>query len=398
MLNFIHLLQFKNIVFLFFLAMIQIGCISKTSSQFHYRPPEELSDGLTVGSLEEVGLDSILISEVTRKIQKGSFGEIHSLLLIKNNKLVFEEYFEGHKYQWDAPDYLGESIVWDGTMLHDTKSVTKSITALCIGIAIEKGFIKSVHQSIFDFLPKHQHLKTEKKEKITIEHLLTMTSGLAWNEWEAPYSSKDNPMIGIWFSEKNPITYILEAPMLSTPGTKFSYFGGSHVLLGEILKNATSMSIEVFAKQYLFKPLGIENANWSIKYKNDIYEAAGSLELTPRAMAKIGLTFLNDGSWGKKQVVSDDWIKKSSAQFRNNTGIEIPGEDLGKSGYSYSWWVDSFSVNGKSINLHHALGWGGQKIVVIPEYDMVFVSTGGNYNSRVRQFKIIKKYILPAVE
>jgi CubicO group peptidase (beta-lactamase class C family) len=135
------------------------------------------------------------------------------MLIFKDGKIVFEEYFMGHRYKWDGTNHHGILVTWRKSMLHHFQSVTKSITSACIGIALDKGFIKSVDQSIFDYLPEHQHLKKNGKEKITIEHLLTMTSGIDWNEWNAPYSSKDNPIIGIWFSEKDPITYILDRPL-----------------------------------------------------------------------------------------------------------------------------------------------------------------------------------------
>jgi CubicO group peptidase (beta-lactamase class C family) len=136
-------------------------------------------------------------------------------------------------------------------MPHVLQSVTKSVTSACIGIAIDKGFIESVDESIFEYLPEYRYLGTDGKDKITIENLLTMTSGLAWMEWNAPYSSRDNPMIEIWFEEaeqdKHPFTFILEGPLVDEPGTTFRYFGGNQILLGGIIENATQMDIDEFS-------------------------------------------------------------------------------------------------------------------------------------------------------
>jgi CubicO group peptidase (beta-lactamase class C family) len=232
-------------------------------------------------------------------------------------------------------------------MLHDVKSVTKSITSTCIGIAIDHGFIESVHQSIFDYLPEHQHLNIDGKDKITIEHLLTMTSGLEWDEWGVPLSSTDNDIIGLWFNCDDQIACILERPLVDEPGTSFTYSGGNIIVLGEIIRNATEMDIDEFSRKYLFKPLGIDSSIWTVRYPNGVIEAAGSLEITPRDMAKIGVTFLNNGVWNGKQIISEQWVEKSATPFGGNKGINIPGTDKKSNGYAYSWWTKTFSNNPK---------------------------------------------------
>ena len=375
---------------------VSVSCTSDPTSQYIYKIPENIDDGLEVGSLDEVNIDPALIEKAVNKIRCGKYKEVHSMLIFKDNKLVFEEYFKGHKYKWDAPKHHGELVTWNRTMLHDICSDAKSITSACIGIAIDKGLIKSVHQSIFDYLPEHQHLNTDGKDKITIEHLLTMTSGLEGDEWSAPYSSSDNPATGIWFTDKDPIAYILERPLIDEPGTSFSYFGGNMIVLGEIIKNAAKMTIEEFSGKYLFEPLEIDSFNWSLKFENGVIETAGGLKITPRAMVKIGATFLNKGVWNGKQIISKQWVEKSATSFPGNSGINIPGEDSGRVGYSYSWWTKQYSNSGKRINMFYAGGWGGQHIMVLPELNTVVVFTGGNFVTKRPPFKILEKYILPA--
>jgi len=199
----------KSVLIIAVLLLLLVGCQSESSVQYTYRQPEYINDGLDVGSLDEVNIDSVLIEKAVDDINRGRYKEVHSMLILKDSKLVLEEYFQGHKYQWDVPKHHGELVTWDRDMLHKIMSDTKSITSTCIGIAIDKGFIESVNQSIFDYLPEHQHLNTDGKDKITIEHLLTMTSGLEWDEWGAPLSSTANDIVGIWFSDKDPISYIL---------------------------------------------------------------------------------------------------------------------------------------------------------------------------------------------
>ncbi|MFC2024637.1 serine hydrolase domain-containing protein [Chloroflexota bacterium] len=338
-----------------------------------------------------------MIEKAVDRIYGDRYKEVHSVLIFKDDKLVFEEYFQGHEYEWDAPKHLGELVTWDRTMLHDVKSVTKSITSTCIGIAIDKGFIESVRQSIFDYLPEHQHLNTDGKDQITIEHLLTMTPGLEWDEWGVPLSSPDNDIIGLWFNCDDQIACILKRPLVDEPGTSFTYSGGNMIVLGEIIKNATHMNIDEFSRKYLFEPLGIDSSDWTVQYPNGVIESAGSLEITPRAMTKIGVTFLDKGVWNGKQIIPEQWVENSAVAFPGNYGINIPGEDSGRVGYSYTWWIKQYSNSDKEINMFYAGGWGGQVIMVLPEVDTVVVFTGGNYVTKRPEFEILEKFIIPAL-
>lgn len=379
------------------LSLIFVGCNCDPALQYTYHPPEYFNDGFEVGSLEEVNIDSVLLKKTVDRIYRGKYNEVHSMLIFKDSKLVFEEYFQGHKYKWDRPNHHGDWISWDKSTLHGVKSVTKSITSICVGIAIDKGFIESVHQSIFDYLPDHQHLKMSDKEKISIEHLLTMTSGLEWDEWGAPLSSASNDMVGIWYQDKDPITFILERPLINNPGTTFTYSGGNTTILGEIIRNASNMELDKFSEEYLFKPLEIDSSNWAVRYNNGVIEASGSLEITPRDMVKIGVTCLNNGIYNDEQIISKQWIEKSATLYRGNQGINIPGTASGRHGYSYSWWLKSYTKSGKKINMYNAGGWGGQEIIILPELNTVVVFTGGNYTSNVKVFDILEKYIIPSI-
>ena len=380
------------------LVLLQFSCNSKISNQYNYLQPEYLEDGFNVAALDQVNIDSDLIIKAVDDIQRGEFEEVHSVLIFKDDKLVFEKYFTGHKYQWDGDFHHGDLVTWDQNMLHGVKSVSKSITSTCIGLAIDHGFINSVHQSIFDYLPDHQHLNTGGRDKITIEHLLTMTSGLEWDEWGVPLSSKKNDIVGLWFDCADPIACILERPLIAEPGTSFTYSGGGMIVLGEIIKNATKMNIAEFSKKYLFEPLSIDSAYWDVQFENGVFEAAGSLELTPRDMVKIGVTFLNKGVWNGKRIISEQWVEKSAVSFNGNNNIKIPGEFSGRSGYSYSWWIKPFFASGKIVKMFYAGGWGGQDIMVFSELNAVVVFTGGNYLTKPPPFKIIKKYVIPAME
>ena len=169
-----------------------------------------------------MNVDPALIEKVVNDIRRGEYTEVHSILLFKDGKLVFEEYFEGHEFEYEAPGHHGGQVMFERSMPHEVMSVTKSITSICIGIAVDKGFIERVDQSIFDYLPDYRHLATDGKEEITIEHLLAMISGLDWNEWAIPYANRNNDAIAIYFTE-DPVEYGLGKSMISEPGKSFNY-------------------------------------------------------------------------------------------------------------------------------------------------------------------------------
>ena len=381
------------------LLLFTTSCGKDYSNPYPYTVPSAINDGLKVGSLKEYGMDQTVLGKAVARIKKGKYGEIHSMLIYKGDKLVFEDYYQGHQYQWDAPGHYGEFVNWDKEMPHCIHSDTKSIVSLCIGIALAEGFIGSVQQSIFDYLPGHQDFKVNNKEYITIEHLLTMTSGLRWDEWGVSLGSIKNDQIGIWFWEDGPMDYVLSRDFAAEPGKRFNYSGGDIQILVEILKNATGMPLDEFSGKYLFEPLGITSYDWWLKFPSGgEIQGAGGLKITPRDMLKIGALMLNKGKWKGKQIVSEEWVLKCATPYPGNRGIKIPGEDLGKVGYSYTWWTKTFNYKNENIAMFFAVGWGGQKIIVLSDLDMVIVFTGANYNSRVHQFEIIERFILPAMQ
>ena len=362
-----------------------------------YQQPENIGDGLTTGALEEVGIDSQLILNASGKILEGKYGEIHSMLIFKDDKLVVEEYFPGHVYQWDAPYYHGEGIQWSRDRMHIIMSCTKSFTSACIGIAIDHGFIDNVQQSIFDYLPEYGEYATAGKESITIEHLLTMTAGLEWNEWSAAHGTTANDIDRIYFEcSDDPLKCILERPMAHTPGEYFNYSGGNMILLGEILRNATGMNMIDFSDKYLFQPMEVDSVSW-YQYANGVVSTDGTTYMTPRAMLKFGVLYLNNGVWNGTPLLSSHWVEKSATAYGNNTRIKIPIEDSGRNDYGYTWWITEVGSGANKTKMYRANGWGGQCIMVFPEKNMVVVFTSGNYAGKSSLFSIVEQYILPSL-
>lgn len=373
-------------------ALSLLSCKTEISGQYQYTLPEQTSDGLSVADIELTTLDTTVLFKALHRIKRGKYPEIHSLLVYKNDNLVLEEYFSGHDYDWEQPNFWGLVVDWDKDLLHNIMSDTKSVTSILIGLAIDHGFIENEQESVFNYLPDYTQFKKDGREDIRIVDLLTMTSGLEGNEWTSSYKDLENPIIKLWLVE-DPIRAILDRPMVAKPGTHFSYWGGNNILLGEILKNATGMEVEDFAQKYLFEPLLIQDYNWP-KVNDGPQDAAGGLELRPRDMMKIGILFLDQGKWEGQQILSAEWVKKSSVPYGQLTGIRVPGSKWSH-GYAYSWWTKSYDELDMDIFL--ASGWGGQNIMVLPASKMVVVFTGGNYTKAPAPKKIMDKYIVPAI-
>jgi CubicO group peptidase (beta-lactamase class C family) len=348
--------------------------------------PEQADDGWPTASLAEVGMDEKVVGEAVERIHDGTYQNIHSILIVKDDKLVFEEYFSGYAWDYDDPQFKGELTDYDVDTIHNLASVTKSVTSALVGIAVDQGAIQGVDEKVFAYFTEYADLSDERKDAITLKHLLTMTSGLEWNETDLTYSDTSNDLVQL-FIISDPIEYILAKPVVDEPGTRWYYNGGGTNILGEVIREATGMRMDDFAEEYLFAPLGITNYEWDF-INADMIHASGNLKLRPRDMAKLGILFLNEGVWDGVQIVSKGWVEEST-----KSQVVLPWGD----GYGYQWWRRAYRSELTAVESFFAAGWGGQRIMVFPSLDMVVVFTGGNYVEESPVDEIISHHILPAV-
>jgi CubicO group peptidase (beta-lactamase class C family) len=345
--------------------------------------------------MEEVRLDERKISELIKDINQGKYENVHSILIIRDRKLVFEEYFNGYTFDYSGDQFRGEYREFGIDTIHNLASVTKAYTSVLIGIAIEHGFIQSVHEKVFTYFPEYSHMSDENKDKITIEHLLTMTSGLEWNEGDVPLTDYErNDLIQLFIVE-DPIEYILAKPVVAEPGKRFYYSGGDVNLLGEVIRKATGLRIDNFAEKYLFTPLSITEYEWNFLNPDVVY-TSGDLKLRPRDMAKLGQLYLKDGTWNGERIISEEWIKHSTREYisiQNSYMAETYGQS-----YGYQWFLQTFYVDSTPFDSITRDGWGGQRIHIFPSLNMVVVLTGGNYYTEPPVNEIITLYILPSAK
>jgi CubicO group peptidase (beta-lactamase class C family) len=372
--------QFMKIrIFLILFVFSHLMVYSQPSVSIKVQPanqvkvPAQLDDGIKTGTLKEVQINGDIIKAMEDSILTDAYKNIHSVLILRHNKLVYENYFPGN----DVVRGIGPVGFVDHhrDSLHDVRSVSKSVVSAALMIAIGQGKIKSVNERIFDFLPQYARYDTGMKRDITIQHLLNMSAGFAWDE-DVPYSDTTNSEIRLNRSP-DAIDFVLSQEMVSLPGEKFNYSGGCTQLLAAIIEEATDMEIDLFTEKYLFKPLGIEVYTW-VKIVDGKPSAASGLRMRSRDMAKLGLLFLNEGKWNGEQIIPSDLVSQTL-----KSQIATPYFDSTYAvGYSNQFWIITEIVEGKKVTYAQAQGNGGQIIIIDKQYDLVLVITSGNYNQR----------------
>ncbi len=321
------------------------------SIKYAYQQPEDRKDQLQTASIFEFIKDSTAFYNLIEKIIKQKFGRLESFLIIKDQKLILEEYFYGYNQ----------------TQLHSIHSCTKSITSLLLGITLERHKKLKVDQPVFDFFPQYNSIRTAEKEQITLKHVLTMTAG--FNEEEGVEDPKPDDFI------KN----ILNLPLESTPGEKFKYSSECTNLLGGIINTLENKQIDEFAEDVLFNKLGISEFLW--EKEDGVLQCHSNLHMYPRDMVKIGLLVLNNGSWKGEQIVPKEWIDISTKPYVAESEFFDYGYQWWyRSKQNKSWWENPVHGSNNEHDMFLALGYGGQYIMVIRDLNMVIVTTSSDYN------------------
>ena len=341
-------------------------------------------DGWPIAQPDAVGMSADVLSGLAPQFESWSDANLHAALMVRHGRLVYERYFTGEDVAWGTP--LGR-VEFHAGQRHDVRSITKSIVSILFGIVCDRGLIKSLDEPVFSFFPEYADLNTPEKARINLRHLLTMSAGLAWNEY-IPYSDPANSERRMMVAPDRP-RYVLEQPSARAAGAAYNYNGGLTALLGAILEKVLGHPIDVFAKEALFEPLGILDIEW-IRY-DDGTPHAGGLRLRPRDLAKFGQLVLNGGAWNNRQIISKAWIDESTSPHVHGEGLFF---------YGYQWWLGRSLVNRQEIKWISAVGWGGQRMYIVPSLDLVVVVVAGLYNNPVLQpivgEVILRRYALSA--
>jgi len=342
-----------------------------SSPVYTYKPPALMEDGLKTNTREAQKLSSAAMDSVISHLVKGKYKDVHSLLVARNNELVVEEYF----YRIH-PDKV-----------YNIQSATKSLVSALAGIAIGKKEIKSTQQTLCATLPGYEKWACDEKHKtITLHQLLTMSTGIAWDEQTYDYGDERNSLVKA-ASDSDQFIHLLLLPRKATATPVFAYNSLNHILMNAVLRQATHMENKDELTTRLLQPLGIE------AYYIDTptpMGAIGDIDLRPRDMLKFGLLYANQGRWNGQQVVPANWVKESTQpKIQPRPGL----------GYGYFWWTKDFDHQGKTVSSFFAWGYGGQYIFVVPALQLVVVMSGSHWGTDpVDQGVPIMEEILDAVE
>jgi CubicO group peptidase (beta-lactamase class C family) len=295
----------------------------------------------------------------------GKLSGLHALLVSQGGKLVFEHYGEGEDQGWDRP--LGH-VVFGPDVLHDLRSVSKSVVGLAYGVALAEGKVPPPDAKLYAQFPEYADLASQPgRDKVTIHHVLSMTLGFEWDELTIPYGDPRNSEMAM---EAAPDRYrfILDRPIVGEPGVKWTYCGGATALLGRLIAKGTGEALPAYCRRVLFEPLGFGPSGWSIGRDGEPRAASGA-RLLPRDLVKIGQLMLANGSWNGRSVAPADWVKRVT---RPVVPIRSGRE------YGYQWYIGALAA-AQHLHWFGGIGWGGQYLFVIPARDLVVVIHCGNY-------------------
>jgi CubicO group peptidase (beta-lactamase class C family) len=347
--------------------------------KYSYKIPVKTNDGWETSSLIKEGIDSKYFERLMVDIFGGAYKDIHSIVVVKNGNLVFEEYFSGNHRN----------------SMHVMASATKSVTSILVGIALDKKMITNVNRKTYELLANCKGNKwIDERYEITLKDLLTMTAGIEWlgSDSHIPLSDPRNDASRLYHSY-DPIKYTLEKQLIEQPGSRYNYSTGVSTVLGEIIKEASGLKPDEFAAKFLFDPLGIQDHKWFI-YPNGTIDTGGGLFLRSRDMAKIGYMMLKKGKWNGNQIVSEEWVNESTKAHVKKNGKVTMGSE-----YGYQWHHGKLRIGNQNIESFFAQGLGGQYIFILPSIDMVVVCTFQHPESTgyLDANLVLTKYIIPSV-
>ena len=343
-------------------SLLLFGCDSpQATAPESFTAPASLDDGLQTARPRDVALDEDILASLLKRLQTNTIRNLHSLLILRHDRLVVEEYFNNS----------------NRNDVHTLQSVTKSITSLLIGAAIQRRNLRGADEPIVNFFSEYMSLQNvdSRKSSMTLRHLLTMQSGLDWNE--EPYAGSHlealNNSCGDW------VPFVLNRPMREAPGMRWQYNSGGVIALSGMLRYATQMFADQLARHVLFEPLGIQNERWYRAPCDGLPHTGGGLSLRARDMAKIGQLVLRRGRWNEQQIISEAWLTES---FQRAAAPGYMGNHPVY--YGYLWWLFPLSGRAGPIDadgdIITASGAGSQWIFIIPQHDLVVAVTGNGYS------------------
>ena len=340
-------------------------------------------------TLQAAGINRSVVDSIDAEIASGRYGFVDRMLIIRHGKIAFDksythDYVQAYKDSVNATGALNGSDptgpynyynswwhpYYQRGDLHTLQSVTKTVTSILLGVATTREDFSGIDRPVLSFFTPADSVRNidERKRRMTVRHLITMTAGIDWNE-NLPYADPRNTATGL---EVSPdwVKYTLDRPMMEEPGTRFNYNSGATEIVASVFRRATGTDIEEYAARHLFAPLGITHWFWK-RTPSGLIDTEGGLYLEARDLAKLWYLFLHNGQWDGKQILSPEWVKTSVAPF-----ISVASAPNAPS-YGLAWWLHPTGKASAPWYLAGS-GFGGQIPVAMPEQDMIVVFNGWN--------------------
>jgi len=320
----------------------------------------------------------------------GKVSGLHTLLVSQDGQLLFEHYGQGQDENWGTP--LGQ-VTFGPAVLHDLRSVSKSVVGLLYGIALSDGKVPPPEAKLYAQFPQYADLAARPgRERLTIAHVLSMTMGMEWDEITIPYGDPRNSENAMEAAPDR-CRFVLERSIVGEPGTKWTYCGGATALLGHLIAKGAGQPLHDYARRALFDPLGFGPSKWTTGHDGEPHAASG-LRLLPRDMLKVGGLVLARGVSQGRQIVPADWVARITTP--------VVAIDAVRS-YGYQWYIIDLPVPSLTEPEHllAGIGWGGQRLFVLPRLKLVIAMNCGNYGrSGLEQSRIttavLTEVVLPA--
>jgi len=321
--------------------------------------------GSLVGTLPARANAALEAATIERAAEEA---DLHSVLVWQAGRMLFEHYRRAKDKA--VGNWFEREVVFGPDVLHDLRSISKSVVALLVGQAVARGEI-DIATPVLDFYPALADLRRDGREAITLSHLLDMASGLSWSETASSYGTTSNDETRLWW-DRSPARYVLDRPLVAAPGTLWNYNGGHTVLLAEILVQRSGRGLLDLARTDLFEPLGIAKWEWRTGQHGQPLAYAG-LRLTPPDLLRLGRLMLAGGVWQGRQVVPAAWVAATLQ----------PAMTIGNGPLRYGrhWWAGQVQHRDRSLRWIAGFGNGGQRLQIVPELDLVVAFTAGAYNS-----------------
>ena len=347
--------------------------------------PGARDDGWEAAAPASVGVDSEKLCALAQRLAEWKAADIHAVLIGRHGKLIFEQYYSGLDEHWGEAT---KEVAFGPDVPHDLRSITKSVVALVLGIAVDKGWVKDLDQPVLSLLPSYADLKSSDNERITLRDLLTMSAGFAWSE-DAPYGDPSNSETQM-DQAADPCRYVLERPVAHPPGSVWTYSGGSAALIACVLRQATGRSLDQLAQSVLFDPLAIKEVSWARYPATGDPVAASGLRLVPRDTLKLGQLVLDKGRWRGAQVAPAPFIEAATTPQINALGLMF---------YGYQFWLGRSLIAKREVDWIAGIGYGGQRLYIVPSLDLVVLIHAGLYASPMQEWvgnALLNRYVLPA--